>query len=373
MKQSIRLFAASIPMLLAPACSSDNAAADETGTTGSASSPTLGSTPSTESTNVTAATTGTGSAGTASAGGPTDTAGEETTATSSETSATSSGETGTTDFGDVGSSGETQTTVGESSSGDTGSSETTADANSAPVILALSASPAVLTGTGSVLIVAIVTDPDGISDVIGGTIASPEGTVYGALASSAEEGAYELELSWADLNTFVEINIDPNQAEEREFEVTLFDQAGASVTDSVSVTLESFFDDYAVCAGASVSLLSDANCGVCGFSCLDDLGSQLGPGGECSNGDWCEKSAQVNVYASDTTCDAACAAAAGPQTPYSGTIDCQVVGGTCPFFPVPNPLSTCPGLSLNTLPSLGCLPADDETFLRCTCWGIYEP
>lgn len=267
-----------------------------------------------------------------------------------------------------GSAGDSGATTG----GETDAGEASGGANGPPVFLALDVAPLLLLGAGSIHVVAVVTDPDGISDVIGGTVASPSGAVYGALLSSADEGAYEIELTWNDLNAVSEINIDPDDIEARELEVTVFDQSGASVSGLVTVDLRSAAAGYAVCAGASVSLAWDTHCSECGFSCLDDLGSSF-TGGACLDADVCEKQGLVYVYDFDTTCDEACAVAAGPNAIDAGADDCYVVaaGTDCPD-PIPNALGTCPGLSLSSLPNMGC-SADSETFLACSCYAAWQP
>ncbi|MEZ4460728.1 MAG: hypothetical protein R3E66_13565 [bacterium] len=54
--------------------------------------------------------------------------------------------------------------------------------------------------TTRLTISAIVTDPDGTGDLIGGTLKSPGGATYGAFQSSAAEGSYQLMVTWSQLN-----------------------------------------------------------------------------------------------------------------------------------------------------------------------------
>ncbi len=295
-------------------------------------------------------------------------------ATSESTSSSGDDDGGTTTSGTSGgsTSDPDASTSAASSSSDGGGQTDASGANAPPEILSLTVSPGILSGAGSVLIVAIATDPDGIDDLIGGTVASADGFVYGELSATADEGAYSLQLSWGDLNAAEAIDIDTDDVIAREFEVTFFDQSGASTVATVALDLESAGSGLAVCAGTSVSLASTGNCGACGFSCLDDLGSQF-VGGVCYDGLDCEKYGSTYVYDADTTCDEACAVAAGPQAASSGTQGCQIhsAGGDCPD-PVPNQLGNCPSLTVNTLPLLGCTP-DETTFLSCSCYGVYVP
>lgn len=357
-----RFLATSIPMLLVLACSSDEVPADETGTTGSASDTTIGSTPSADSTNVTAATTGTGPAG------------SDDTATTSPTSETGTENTGSEDTGneDTGSAGSGSTsgsTGGEDASSGT---STGAPDNGAPVILSLSVLPGTLEGAGTVVVTAVATDPDGIADLIGGVITTPDGTAYGALASAADEGAYEIELSWDDFNQAQSIDLPPYESSSRDLHVEFFDQAGASGEGVVSVILEASVDGFAVCDGTSVSWQSDTNCGACGFSCLDlpettVNATCLNDSPEDDSGCFSEGLAHTNNPA--TTCAAACANSAGPFASYTGVVGCyfQSVGVDCAEV---HP-ADCPGTSLDN-PPLGCTP-EPSSSLWCECQAVFEP
>ncbi|MBV1860616.1 MAG: hypothetical protein KUG77_19540 [Nannocystaceae bacterium] len=368
MNRPTSLLAASLPMLVALACSPDDAPADETGTTGSASDTTPAPTPNAGSTSVTAATTPTDS------GGPSDTSptsggGSESTAQSTGTQSTGAEGTGDEETGSASSGSTSGLTGGEDASSGTSSG---AQDNEAPVILLLSASPSTLEGEGIVVVTAIVTDPDGIADLIGGVITTPEGAAYGALASTADEGSYEIELSWNEFNEVQSIDIPPQESTARDLHVEFFDQAGASVDAMIAVTLEATVDGFAVCDGASVSWQSDTNCGACGFSCLDPPGP--GFNSICLNefptdDSGCFGEAFVTVFNSATTCSAACADAAGPFANETGVLGCQYqnVGIGCGDV---HP-ADCPGTSVDS-PPFGCTPQADS-ILQCDCEAVYLP
>ena len=65
-----------------------------------------------------------------------------------------------------------------------------------------------LPGT-KLIISAVVTDPDGIEDLIGGQLLAPSGQAYGSFASSSQEGAYSITLTWQDLNAVEKMIADP--------------------------------------------------------------------------------------------------------------------------------------------------------------------
>ena len=63
-------------------------------------------------------------------------------------------------------------------------------------------------------------DPDGIDDLIGGTLNdAATGRAYGSVATAASEGSYSLTLTWADLNSVVPANEFPRGFVEH-FQVT---------------------------------------------------------------------------------------------------------------------------------------------------------
>src|SRR5262249_5915805 len=130
----------------------------------------------------------------------------------------------------------------------------------------------------SVFLTVIATDPNGIADLIGGVVETPMGATYASLISSADEGAYEVDLSWDELNLTEPVDIPPNGLVLRDFKIVMFDQGGASAEATVSVSLKGAFAGWAVCNGTPVDPLSQEHCGACDFSCLDDFGDSYGVG-----------------------------------------------------------------------------------------------
>ncbi len=86
---------------------------------------------------------------------------------------------------------------------DPGNNETPAD--NAPVFLDFSASTSTLTDKNEVTFVAVLTDPDGIDDLIGGSLQHPGGGSYGAFQTSAAEGSYQIIIDWDDVNSAEEL------------------------------------------------------------------------------------------------------------------------------------------------------------------------
>jgi hypothetical protein len=122
---------------------------------------------------------------------------------------------------------------------------------------------------GTLVFSAVVTDPDGIGDLIGGDLADGDGGVYGAFATAAGEGAYSLSLSWSQINAVRAINAEVSGSL-RTFSATFFDQAGHSVIGDVAVTLDCEQDSHAVCDGTCRDISQDyTNCGACGHLCSE--------------------------------------------------------------------------------------------------------
>ncbi|MEZ4430974.1 MAG: hypothetical protein R3F65_01075 [bacterium] len=132
---------------------------------------------------------------------------------------------------------------------------------SPPRILTFNANVRELTEGGAVVLSAVVTDPDGIADLIGGVLEDPNGAAYGAFVTAGEEGAYQLELSWDALHAVAAIAFDGTAR--RLLVAVFFDQAGNRTTDTIELTLHCRAGGGAACDGRCVSLSSAAHCGAC--------------------------------------------------------------------------------------------------------------
>ncbi len=194
--------------------------------------------------------------------------------------------------GSGGGSGKT----GASSSSSTGGSGGAPPANQPPVFLSFGTNVSSITQGQMVTISAVLTDPDGIDDIIGGTLLDGSGATYGAFATSGEEGAYELSVSWDQFNQVTSIDFDYGSTKQRVLKAQFFDQAGHSVEQSTSIKLTCNGD--AACDGTCIDTKNSAsNCGSCGHVCPDAAGCYEGKCGKLSG---CLPKA--------ATCAAACAA-----------------------------------------------------------------
>jgi hypothetical protein len=126
------------------------------------------------------------------------------------------------------------------------------------------------------VVTAVVTDPDGIGDVIGGTLSTPdESAAYGSFATDASEGAYSLSLSWSSISTTQTINTEMGMATSRTLRAKFFDAAGNSTYRDVSVSLQCHDSLAASCDGTCTDMTSTTDCGFCGHACPDQGASPM--------------------------------------------------------------------------------------------------
>lgn len=164
-----------------------------------------------------------------------------------------------------------------------------------PQILVFGTNVQSLTEGESVTFTAVVTDPDGIDDVIGGTLSDGNGHYYGAFATTGQEGAYALTVSWAQIDQLQAINLNTNVTSTRNFEVEFYDQAGHSVQQATTVTVTC--KGVAGCDGHCTDLSKDVqNCGTCGHACA--------AGVACFKGQ-CAALSQCS-YPPNSTCNLVC-------------------------------------------------------------------
>ncbi|APR80646.1 Hypothetical protein A7982_05993 [Minicystis rosea] len=151
-------------------------------------------------------------------------------------------------------------------SGGATTSTGTGTASSAPVILTLGTNVTSITQGESLTVSAIVTDPDGIDDVIGGNLSDENNSVYGAFATTGQEGAYQMIVSWAQFQQVQKIEFAQGESSQRTLVATFFDQGGHSVQKSVDVTLAC--KGNGACDGVCKDMSADAkNCGTCANAC----------------------------------------------------------------------------------------------------------
>lgn len=142
-----------------------------------------------------------------------------------------------------------------------------------PRILSFTTNVSAITRGQSVTFSAIVTDPDGLADIVGGTLEGGSGQVYGTFSASGGAGAYSMSLSWNDMHLVAPIEFTTE--EQRTFMARFYDVAGNQVTQSAQVRLHCNGD--AACAGTCADLMTDdLHCGTCGHVCEEPVSCYSG-------------------------------------------------------------------------------------------------
>lgn len=190
-------------------------------------------------------------------------------------------------------------TVGESTATNTeptDSDNSTTPAENGPKFISLQVNVMKLTAGQSVIFTAIVTDPDGLGDIAGGSLSSEDGVIgYGPFMAAGQEGTYTIEVTWAGMHQAESIEFVKSELI-RTFRVDFYDQAAHKATKTVDLTL--FCAEGSACDGECIDVDFDgANCGQCGKTCKDACGnaSCLPVHGEC-----------INVDSGYASCDAYC-------------------------------------------------------------------
>jgi len=173
----------------------------------------------------------------------------------------------------------------------------------APKILSLSTNLMTMTSSDRLIVSAVVTDPDGIDDLIGGTLTTTDGTAtFGAFATDASEGAYSISLTWTDINTTAPIDAAADATTPRGFRASFYDVAGHTAYRDVTVNLGCGNHEVA-CAGRC---LMDG-CGVCGHMCAPVCGDHV-----CSTGETTATCPQDCAFCGDGVCSSTESAASCP-------------------------------------------------------------
>lgn len=168
-----------------------------------------------------------------------------------------------------------------------------------PTILELSTNVTTLTASEQLVVTAVVTDPAGIQQLIGGDLADPSGGTYGAFQVSTTAGAYSLTLTWGAIQTVRDITTGSGGAP-RTFKATFYDQSGGSTSKTFTIQLACETATQGICGGTCKDLQSDyMNCGTCGTSCTAVFNGSTCGQGTCS---------QLISGTTRESCHAACAA-----------------------------------------------------------------
>jgi hypothetical protein len=201
-----------------------------------------------------------------------------------------------------------------------------------------------LTPSEQLVVTAVVTDPQGIAQVVGGTLSDPGGASYGAFEVSTVSGAYSLTLTWNAIETVEDITVGTG-GELRTFDATFYDQAGHTTSQTFSVQLACSDANESICGGNCTDLTTDgANCGSCSNACPTSVGTPV-QGIQNDGSVSCIESKCVGIFktTSDESCDAVCSAL-GLSCLCDADTTCQVYEGaslSCNTVPAVNEYPVC--------------------------------
>lgn len=119
----------------------------------------------------------------------------------------------------------------------------------------------------SVTFVAVVTHPQGVSDLVGGHLTDAAGTIqFGAFIAS-QQGSYELTLTWDQIYQATHFQFTGQQ--QMSFVAQFFDAQGRDATNTTTLTLACAGGaGWGTCDSVCKDLQNDAaNCGACGGTC----------------------------------------------------------------------------------------------------------
>ncbi|MCA9557168.1 MAG: hypothetical protein KC583_01280 [Myxococcales bacterium] len=152
---------------------------------------------------------------------------------------------------------------------------------SAPRFLQFGTNVQVLNDGDTAVFTAVLTDDDGIDDLIGGTLIDARtGSTLGSFVSAAQEGAYSLRVTWDDFHTSSPLNFGPN-GEERTFRAEFFDAGGLSSSAETTLRLRCGSAGHSACDAVCFDLQTDQNnCGRCGNVVRQNGGAGI----ECRQG-----------------------------------------------------------------------------------------
>lgn len=202
-----------------------------------------------------------------------------------------------------------------------------------PTFLSFGTNVTSVTEGGSVTFTAVLSDPDGSADLVGGALLDEAGVArYGAFMASGGTGAYTLTITWAQMHAVASIDFVTEQ--DRRFLVEFFDIAGNRVTRTVPIRLQCNGRGGSACAGRCTDLTTSSNCGRCGRACF--LPTNQCVAGECSCGKFRTLCGGQCVYTDTNTshCGGCGVTCSYPGNPRSDCLD-----GACQY-PSSPPLGT---------------------------------
>ena len=192
----------------------------------------------------------------------------------------------------------------------------TTNTNNGPKIISLGTNVNQLTSGESVRFVAVVTDPSGLQNLVGGQLVSPDGTIkYGAFIAS-QQGSYNLDLSWSAINQAQGINFAASES--RTFVAEFYNTAAQKSSQAITLKLHCDLNGMTRGACNGVCSAEGATCGggggricvagACGLGCY--IGKMLvkpdaaNPSNSCQSCQPTQLTSDWSNLPEDTSCGA---------------------------------------------------------------------
>ncbi len=164
----------------------------------------------------------------------------------------------------------------------TSDTASTAPVAGAPVFLSLQMNVSKITAGETVIFTAVLTDPDGVDDIVGGTLSDVSGMIgYGPFVAAGQEGTYSIDVSWDAVNQAQPIQFEGVDLKKL-FRAEFYDQMANKVHQDVELTLTCM--EGSACSGVCTDIMMDADhCGACNKACEGgcDVGKCAPKWGEC--------------------------------------------------------------------------------------------
>ena len=175
-----------------------------------------------------------------------------------------------------------------------------------PELLSFGTNVTTMTEADTVTFVAVLTDPQGLSNLVGGHLSDPTGqTQYGAFIAT-NQGSYSLSLTWSQIYQATSFQFVGKTS--IKFVAEFFDVQGRSTTRDTTLTLACPAAAWGTCGGGCYDFANDENhCGGCG-ACDSGTGCSAGACAVFINDASDAKSCMATCAAAHGTCSTGCPA-----------------------------------------------------------------
>ena len=171
-----------------------------------------------------------------------------------------------------------------------------------PEFLSFGTNITTMTESDTVTFVAVLTSPEGLSNLVGGHLTDPTGQIQFGAFTATNQGSYSLSLTWTQIYQATSCQFVGQSSVH--FVAEFFDVQGRNTTKDVTLTLACQGATWGTCSGPCYDFANDfEHCGGCGT--CDGIGTT-----EVS----CSQGSCVAEFGDDShtmSCMAICAAASG--------------------------------------------------------------